>query len=200
MSTTANTSANASIPGYTFGKVPASPVTLADLELLKATVLFGSADVAALTMAADVLRDQTDDVLDVWYGCVGANPHLLAYFSKNSVPDTNYLSAVRLRFGAWILDLCMRPFDQDWLNYQQEIALRHHSTKKNQTDNAEAPPIIHFRYLIAFIVPLTATIKPFLANKGHSADDVEAMHSAWFKALTLTALLWSHPYINKGEF
>jgi hypothetical protein len=195
-----NTTANTSITGYTYGSVPPSPVTLPELELLKSTVLFGSDDVAALAKAGEVLRDQTDAILDVWYGFVGANPHLLAYFSKNSVPDTNYLAAVRARFGAWILDLCTRPFDQDWLNYQHEIALRHHSTKKNQTDNAQAAPIIHFRYLIAFIVPLTATIKPFLAKKGHSAEDVEAMHGAWFKALTLTALLWSHPYINDNEF
>jgi Protoglobin len=195
-----NTLANAPIAGYTYGHVMQSPVSLEELNLLKATVLFSDDDVAALKKAGDVLRDQTDAVLDVWYGFVGANPHLLAYFSKNGTPDTNYLGAVRARFGQWIHDLCNRPFDQEWLNYQQEIALRHHSTKKNQTDNAIAAPIIHFRYLIAFIVPLTATIKPFLAKKGHSAEDVEAMHAAWFKALTLTALLWSHPYINKGEF
>lgn len=188
------------IAGYTFGNVSQSPVSLEDINLLKATVLFGDADVQALKQAGEVLRDQTDAVLDVWYGFVGANPHLLAYFSKNGTPDANYLTAVRARFGQWIHDLCNRPFDQAWLNYQQEIALRHHSAKKNQTDGANASPIVHFRYIVAFIVPLTATIKPFLAKKGHSAEDVESMHTAWFKALTLTAILWSYPYINQGEF
>jgi Protoglobin len=192
--------AAASIPGYAYGMVEPSPVSIADLELLKTTVLFGETDVAALAMASDILRDQTDAILDVWYGFVGANPHLLAYFGTNGSPDTNYLSAVRLRFGQWIMDICTRRFDQEWLNYQYEIALRHHTTKKNKTDNAKAVPIIHFRYLIAFIVPLTLTMKPFLAKKGHSTDDVEAMYNAWLKALTLTALLWSYPYINKNEF
>jgi hypothetical protein len=54
--------------------------------------------------------------------------------------------------------------------------------------------------MIAFIVPITATIKPFLAKKGHSAEDVEKMYNAWFKAVTLSVALWSIPYANKGEW
>lgn len=111
-----------------------------------------------------------------------------------------YLAAVRLRFGQWIMDLCNKPYDQDWLNYQYEIALRHHSTKKNKTDNANAVPIIHYRYLVAFIFPITATIKGFLSKKGHDIETVEKMYAAWFKAVTLTVILWTYPYINKNEF
>jgi len=37
--------------------------------------------------------------------------------------------------------------------------------------------------MIAFIYPITA-IKPFLSNKGHSAEDVENMYQAWFKSIT----------------
>lgn len=188
------------IAGYTYGNVAQSDVTLAELDLLKSTVLFSNDDEAALSKAATILADQTDAILDVWYGFVGANPHLLAYFSNNGTPDAAYLSAVRARFGQWIHDLCTRPFDQEWLNYQQEIALRHHRSKKNQTDKVSAAPIIHFRYIVAFIVPLSATIKPFLAKKGNTPEEVDAMHTAWFKALTLTAILWSYPYIRDGEF
>lgn len=112
----------------------------------------------------------------------------------------DYLTAVRHRFGQWIMDLCNRKYDQGWLDYQHEIGLRHHSIKKNKTDNVDAVPIIHFRYLVAFIFPITATIKSFLANKGHSSDEVEKMYAAWFKAVTLTVTLWCYPYINKGEF
>ena len=61
-------------------------------------------------------------------------------------------------------------------------------------------PIIHYRYMVAFIFPITATIKSFLAKKGHDAATVDAMHAAWFKAVTLTVILWTYPYINKGEF
>ena len=111
-----------------------------------------------------------------------------------------YLKAVRARFEQWILDLCTKPYDQNWLDYQHEIAKRHHSTKKNVTDHADAVPIIHYRYLIAFIYPITVTIKPFLSKKGHSSLDVDGMMNAWFKAITITVILWTYPYINKGEF
>lgn len=188
------------IKGYTYGQAAPSPLTLSDLELLKKTVLFSAEDQQYLGKAGDVLRDQVDAILDLWYGFVGSNPHLLQYFAKNGQPNPDYLAAVRARFGQWILDLCTRPFDQDWLNYQHEIALRHHSTKKNQTDGVDTAPIIHHRYLVAFIYPITATIKPFLANKGHDSETVEKMFNAWFKAVTLTATLWTYPYVRQGEF
>jgi hypothetical protein len=191
---------NAQIPGYTYGEVTNSPVTPSELDLLKQTVLFTADDEAALHMAGAVLADQTEAILDVWYGFVGGHPHLLQYFSQHGQPDANYLAAVRKRFGQWIQDTCTRPYDQTWLAYQYEIALRHHSAKKNQTDGAHAGPIIHFRYLVAFVVPLTVTIKGFLAAKGHTGDQVEGMYNAWFKAITLTALLWSYPYVHEGEF
>ncbi|MDO1449713.1 protoglobin domain-containing protein [Rhodocytophaga aerolata] len=187
------------IPGYTYGQVDPSPVSEADLDLLKQTVLFSDEDVQYLRLAGIILEDQTDAVLDVWYGFVGAHPHLARYFGKNNNLDANYLANVRRRFGKWIMDTCTRAYDQDWLNYQHEIGLRH-LVKKNQTDGVDAEPIIHFRYLVAFIVPITATIKPFLASKGHSASKVEKMYAAWFKATTLTVTLWCYPYTKAGTF
>jgi len=194
--------AHGDINGYDYGKstVDKSPVSINDLSLLKKTLLWSNEDDRYLQMAGEVLRDQVNDVLDLWYGYVGANEHLLYYFTKDGQPDTNYLAAVRQRFGQWIIDLCSRQYDQDWLNYQHEIAKRHHSVKKNKTDNVDAAPIVNFRYMVAFIYPITATIKPFLAKKGHSEEDVDAMHNAWFKAVTLSVVLWCYPYINKGEF
>ncbi len=49
------------------------------------------------------------------------------------------------------------------------------------------------RYLVAFIYPITATIKPFLAKKGHSPEDVEKMHQAWTKSVIMQVALWCHP-------
>ncbi|MBS1949357.1 MAG: protogloblin ApPgb [Bacteroidetes bacterium] len=190
------------IKGYDYG-MPAlekSPVTLEDLSLLKKTLLWTDEDDKFLKLAGEVLKDQTSEVLDLWYGYVGANDHLLYYFTKNGQPDMGYLTAVRARFGQWILDLCQKPYDQDWLNYQHEIAKRHHSLKKNKTDHVDAVPIIHYRYLTAFIYPITATIKSFLSKKSNSQAEADAMHNAWFKAVTLTTILWTYPYVNKGEF
>ena len=190
------------IKGYDYGKaaLEKSPVTLQDLDLLKKTLLWSNDDDRNLKRAGEVLKDQTNEVLDLWYGFVGGNEHLVYYFAKNGKPNGDYLTTVRARFAQWILDLCNKPYDQTWLDYQHEVAKRHHSIKKNKTDGVDAVPIVHFRYLIAFIFPLTVTIKGFLATKKHSVEDVEAMYTYWFKAVTLTALLWCQPYINKGEF
>ncbi|MFD2468688.1 protoglobin domain-containing protein [Amycolatopsis silviterrae] len=185
------------IPGYTHDDpaLPASPVTAEDLEQLKATVLFGPDDEAALRTAGEVLNGQIEQVLDVWYGFVGSHPHLLAYFSTPSgEPIAGYLDRVRARFGQWIVDTCTRPYDDRWLAYQQEIALRHTSEKKNKTDHAGSVPHIPLRYLVAFVYPISATIRPFLAAGGHSEEQVEAMFQAWFKSVTLQVALWSQPY------
>jgi hypothetical protein len=191
------------IPGYTYGTdaVPRSPVTLEELELLKATLLLGEDDLAALRRSGDLLAPQVEEILDVWYGFVGANPHLLAAFSNaQGQPDQHYLAAVRRRFGRWILDTARATFDQAWLDYQHEIGLRHTRAKKNQTDGADAADHIPLRYVLALVVPITTTLKPFLARGGAAADEVEAMQAAWVKAVLLQVILWSQPYVRDGDF
>jgi len=193
----------ANIPGYTYGtsQVSPSPLTMEDFENLKKAVLFGPEDEKYLRMAGEVLADQIEDILDLWYGFVGSHPHLVYYFSDGQGNiSSDYLAAVRKRFGQWILDTCNRPYDQTWLDYAHEIGLRHHRTKKNQTDGVNAVPNINFRYMVAFIYPITATIKPFLAKKGHSAEEVEKMHQAWFKSVVMQVALWSYPYVKDGDF
>ena len=192
------------IPGYTLGNdsVARSPLSDEDFDRLKQTVLLGDDDIEALRMAHDVLDGQIEEVLDVWYGFVGAHPHLLHYFSgAGGQPDAAYLGAVRQRFGQWIRDTTSASYDRRWLDYQYEVGLRHTRLKKNKTDAvASAADVIHLRYLVAFIVPLTATMKPFLGKRGHSAAEIERMHGAWFKAVTLTAVLWSQPYVAASDF
>jgi hypothetical protein len=191
------------IPGYTYGTdaVPRSPVGLGELELLRATLLLGEDDLAALRRSGEVLGPQVEEILDVWYGFVGANPHLLAAFSDaQGQPDERYLAAVRRRFGRWILDTAAANYDQAWLDYQHEIGRRHHRGGKNRTDGAEAVDHIPLRYVLALLVPITATLKPFLAKGGAAPDEVETMHQAWVKAVLLQVILWSHPYVREGDF
>jgi hypothetical protein len=191
------------VPGYDFGAgtVARSPLGIEDLDLLKQTILFTDEDESYLRLAGDVLEDQADEVLDLWYGFVGSHPHLIYYFSDlGGEPDGDYLARVRERFKLWILDTCRRPYDQEWLDYQQEIALRHTRAKKNQTEGARAPEHIPLRYMVAFVYPITATIKQFLASKGHSAEEVEKMHQAWFKSVVLQVALWCYPYVRDGDF
>ncbi len=192
------------IPGYTLGTsvVPRSPISTQEFELMKKSVLFGEEDVKYLRMSLDVVKDQVEAILDVWYGFVGANPHLLASFTSKTdgKPLGDYLGAVRKRFGMWILDTAKANFNQSWLDYQYEIGLRHHRAKKGKTDNAPTTNVVPFRDLFALIFPVTLTLKPFLAKNGHSADDVEKMYAAWLKSCLLQVTLWSQPYIKEGDF
>ena len=192
------------IPGYTYGTsgVGRSPVTLADFELMKKTVLFGVEDAKHLRTSHDILKDQLDAILDVWYGFVGAKPHLLASFGarEEGRPIDRYLQAVRARFGQWILDTARAEYDQAWLDYQHEIGLRHYRTKKNRTDDVASTELVPFRDLFLLVFPVTFTLKPFLAKKGHSAEDVESMYSAWVKSCLLQVTLWSHPYVRENAY
>src|SRR5512134_823811 len=192
------------IEGYTYGTaaVGRSPVRVEDLELLKKSLLFGEEDVKALRMSLEVLKDQVDAILDVWYGFVGSTPHLLHYFTSTATgkPDGAYLDAVRKRFGQWILDTAAANYDQKWLDYQHEIGLRHTKQKKNKTDGSQAPAQVHLRYILALNVPITTTLKPFLAKKGHAAADVEKMHAAWVKSVLMQTILWAQPFVKEGEF
>jgi hypothetical protein len=176
---------HASIAGYGFGadEIATSPVTSEELEKLKLSVLFEDADERALRAAGDVLEDQVEDVLEVWYGFVASHPHLVYYFGDrdSGEPIGEYLERVRARFGQWILDTCRRPYDRHWLDYQEEIGLRHTRVQKNLTDGVPSVDQIPLRYLICFIYPITATMRPFLEKGGHSADEVEAMQQAWSK-------------------
>ncbi|MGN9774770.1 protoglobin domain-containing protein [Micromonospora sp. H33] len=189
------------VAGYTYGtdQVARSPVTLADLDQIKTSAMFDSSDEAALRLAGEVLADQIEDILDVWYGFVSSQPHLASYFATpDGQPIEDYQQRVRGRFGQWILDTCNRPYDLAWLDYAEEIGLRHTPRRKNATDNAPSVPLINLRHIIAFIVPITTTIRPFLAKKGHSAEDVEAMHQAWLKSVVLQVALWSRPFTATG--
>ncbi|MEZ5741459.1 MAG: protoglobin domain-containing protein [Burkholderiaceae bacterium] len=196
--------ATPAIPGYTLGQqsVAKAPFTLQELESLKKTMLFTEEDVRYLRMSKAILADQTEAVLDVWYGFVAATPELVVYFKNNKTgePDGAYLGAVRKRFARWILDTADANYDQAWLDYQYEIGLRHTVQKKNRTDNADSAPLVHFRYLPALTIPVTTTLKPFLANKGASPAEVEKMHAAWVKSVLMQCILWSHPYVRDGLF
>ncbi len=191
-------------PGYALGQptLARAPYSMADLVALQKSMLFGADDVAALRQSKAILADQTEAILDVWYGFVASTPELVVFFgdTRSGQPDGAYLAAVRKRFALWILDTADAKYDQAWLDWQYEIGLRHNRVKKNKTDGAHGPAQVDFRYLPALTIPITTTLKPFLAKTGASAADVEKMHAAWVKAVLLQAILWSHPYIKDGEF
>jgi hypothetical protein len=187
------------IAGYDYGRVARSPVTLDDLHRLEQTMGFGEADRRALLEAGEILGPQAEAMVDGWRTIIGAHEHLARwFFGPDGKPDDAYKASVKRRFVRWVVDLCSRPFDQAWLDYQHEIGLRHTPAKKNATDAAHTAAHVPLRYVLAFSVPVIQSAKERLAQAGISGDRLERMSAAWAKAVILTLTLWSEPYTREG--
>ena len=188
---------------YTYGTaaVGTSPVTLNELEELKVSVGFTADDERYLRRAGEVLDGQTREIVKHWRSGIIASIPNLARHSRTPAgePLPKYLAQSNLRFEQWILDTCLRPYDQDWLNYQQEIALRHSSLKKNQADGVESTPYVPFRDIAAFVAVLNDTIRAYLANADAPGKEVDAMHRAWCRSLQLQIILWSRLYMDLAK-
>jgi Protoglobin len=198
MEETAMKKTSETIPGYSYGTdaISKSSISLQELEQMKISVGFTEEDERYLRLAGEVLGDQTKQVVEHWRSHIIASiPHLARHSrSPDGKPLPDYLAASNQRFQQWVLDTCLRPYDQTWLDYQQEIALRHTSLKKNQVDGVQSTPHVPLRDIIAFIPVMNETIKPYLAAKGHSPENVEKMHLAWCKSLQLQISLWTGLY------
>jgi hypothetical protein len=191
------------VPGYTYGTdaVAPAPIALQELEALKVTVGFTEEDQRYLLLAGEVLTGQTREIVLHWRSGIIAGIPSLARHSRSleGEPLPDYLARSNLRFEQWILDTCFRPYDREWLNYQQEIALRHTSLKKNKTDGVESTSHVPLRDIIGFIAVINETMKPYLAANGHSADEVNKMHQAWCKSMQLQIALWAGPYADANQ-
>lgn len=186
------------ISGYAYGSnaLPSSLISMQELEELKASVGFTEEDERYLRLAGEVLEGQVKPIVEHWRsGIIASIPHLARHSrSSEGDPLPQYLANSNKRFEQWILDTCLRPYDQTWLDYQQEIAVRHTSLKKNQVDGVRSTSHVPLRDIIAFVPVMNETIKPYLAAKGHSTKDVEKMHGAWSKSLQLQIALWAGFY------
>jgi pimeloyl-ACP methyl ester carboxylesterase len=192
------------LPGYNPGspEVAKSPISLDELQDLKASALFTDEDMVYLRLSYDVLKDQAEDLVTMWRGIIARHTHLASYSwdRKTGEPDKAYGEAVGKRFAQWVLDTARAQYDQEWLDYQYEIGLRHHREKKNRTDGADTAPHIKGRDLIAFAAATVAPMRPYLEKGGHSVEVVYRMQEAWWKSMILQVTLWSQPYMNHGDF
>src|SRR5271170_1992734 len=192
-----------SIPGYSYGsaEVSRSLMSMREFDELKIAAGFTDEDQRYLRLAGEVLADQTQQIVEHWRSGIIASIPSLAKHSRtpegNPIPQ--YLANSNLRFEQWILDTCLRPYDRDWLNYQQEIALRHTAVRKNQTDGVQSTPYVPLRDIVAFIAVINETIKPYLTAKNHSTDEVDRMHRAWCRSIQLQLALWTVPYTDAHQ-
>jgi hypothetical protein len=68
------------IPGYTYGSdaVPASPVSMEELEQLKTSARFTADDHRYLRLAGDILEDQAKQIVEHWRsGIIAGIRHLV---------------------------------------------------------------------------------------------------------------------------
>jgi hypothetical protein len=134
-------------------------------------------------------------MVDLWRSVIGSQPHLSQWFvGPDGKPDDEYKASVKRRFVQWVIDAAVRPHDRDWLNYQQEIGLRHTPAKKNKTDGAHTPPLVPFRYLLGFI-PVVLPIREFFTDAIQDEAELKRLEDAWTKAVLLHVTLWSRAYV-----
>ncbi len=187
------------IPGYRMGdpSLPPGALDVAAFERVCTATLFTDEDRQALREAKEIIAPQVEQLLDVWYGFVGSHDFLLAYFSTPEGPSGDYLARVRARFGQWVLDTLSADHGPEWLAYQAEVG-RRHARGKNETDEAAqgTPDVVPFRYVVAFIYPIYATIRDFLAKGARDEEHLERMHQAWLKAVILNVAVWSQAYVD----
>jgi hypothetical protein len=189
------------ISGYDYGNPAAahSPVSIEELRQLEAAAGWTSEDAATLKRHAAIFETNAEQMVDSWRAVIGAQPHLAKWFFKpDGTPDDEYKAAVKKRFVRWVLDACSRPHDQAWLDYQEEIGLRHTPAKKNATDGAHTPPVVPMRYLVAFVTVVTTSSRRFFADAGVRGEELENLEDAWAKAVQLHITLWTRPYVKDG--
>jgi hypothetical protein len=188
------------VPGYDFASPHSakSPLSMEELRQLEQTLGWTNEDERLLRKHIEFFRLQAESMVDAWRAVIGAQPHLAQWFAgPDGNPDDEYRARVKRRFVQWVVDVVAQPHDQAWLNYQEEIGLRHTPEKKNKTDDRHTPANVPLRYLIAFI-PVVTNIRRFLAPVIEDAAELDAVERAWNRAVHLHITLWSRPYTKEG--
>jgi hypothetical protein len=183
------------IPGYDYGRPGSavSPLTEEEVRLVEQTVGWTQADADLLQRHADLFRQHADAMATSWRMTIASLPQLAKWFvDPQGKPDEDYKVRVRPRLARWVVDVATRPHDRDWINYQEEIGLRHTPAKKNKADNKQTPPLIPLRYLLGF-VPVVLQLQPFFAGQV-SDKELASLEKAWTKAVLLHVTLWARPY------
>jgi hypothetical protein len=190
-----------SIPGYDYGKpsVARSPVSLQELRQIEMAIGWSHEDAEVLQRHSDIFKMRAEPMVDSWRAIIGTQEHLARwFFGPDGKPDEQYKARVRTRFVQWVVDACLRPHDQEWLDYQEEIGLRHTPEKKNQADGAQTPPLVPLRYLTAFGLVVSITTRKFFIEAGVEGEELQKLEDAWLKSVQLHVTFWTRPYTRDG--
>ena len=101
--------------------------------------------------------------------------------------------------ATWRVTCSRIKLSRSWITgvaKSSEVSRTSVAAAKNQADGVHSTQYVPLRGIIAFIVVMNKTIKPYLSAKGHTEEDVENMHRAWTESLQLQVALWAQPYAN----
>jgi hypothetical protein len=188
------------IPGYDFGSAQSakSPVSAEQLRQLEQTLGWTTGDEQLLNRHAALFEAQAEKMVDSWRTVIASQPHLAHwFFAPDGKPDDEYKASVKSRFVQWVVDVATRPHDQAWLDYQEEIGLRHTPEKKNKADGRHTPPLVPLRYLLAF-VPVVTPVRHFFEGAVSDRAELDAIERAWARAVHLHITLWARPFTRDG--
>jgi hypothetical protein len=194
---------NLTIPGYSYGSIEVlpSPVSMDELRKPESAVGWNQEVAGWRLAAADILVPKAEAMVDSWRATIASQPALLlSFLDAQGNPDDNYKAAVKRRFVRWVWDVCLRAHDQEWLNYQEEIGLRHALAKKNRTDGGRTSPVVPQRYLIGFTAIVITSARDFLAASNKPQSEIDRMQDAWTRAVILNIALWCRPYSVPGTW
>jgi len=192
--------ANVNIAGYDYGQpsVARSPLSIEELRELEQTVGWSDADAETLRRHVDIFRRHAEEMVDAWRAVIAAQPHLIKwFFGPDGSRDAEYAAKVKPRFVRWVVDVATRTHDRAWLDYQEEIGLRHTPAKKNVTDHRHTPDLVPLRYILAFVPVVTIGSRPFFARY-LDGEELHQLEDAWSKAVQLHVTLWARPYAREA--
>ncbi|HEX5460193.1 MAG TPA: protoglobin domain-containing protein [Steroidobacteraceae bacterium] len=188
------------IPGYDYGRPTAarSPLSPAELREIEQATGWSDADAQVLRRHEQIFVHRAESMVDHWRSILGSqHPLVKSFAGPDGKRDDEYAGKVKARFVRWVVDVAQRPHDEAWLNYQEEIGLRHMPAKKNETDHGHTPPVVELRFLLAFATVVTLSARKFFIESGVTGEELESLMEAWSRAVQLHVTLWSRPYAKQ---
>jgi hypothetical protein len=131
----------------------------------------------------------------------GSRDYLLYYFKdkQGQTTITEYVNNTVDRLAQWLLDICYKPLDEHFINYNYLIGLRHTYEEKGKADKIETIPHIPARYMITCLFPITAVLKNYIAKKVEDPVLTDKLYHTWFKLQVLTTAFFLIPYTKEGR-
>ncbi|MFZ8848956.1 MAG: protoglobin domain-containing protein [Thermoproteota archaeon] len=193
-----------SIPGYIYGKpeVPKAPLDKKDFELLLDSLLWTKEDEENRKLLGEIISENMKDLLSDIVSYFGSRDYLLYYFKdkQGQTTITEYVNNTVDRLAQWLLDICYKPLDEHFINYNYLIGLRHTYEEKGKADKIETIPHIPARYMITCLFPITAVLKNYIAKKVEDPVLTDKLYHTWFKLQVLTTAFFLIPYTKEGRW